>query len=278
MDQPRLNKETITNPELWQLYLDIAPDRLDVMIYSPVEDRSMVTATFQLDPAAQDTAKAVEEIVYDNPLLLADFKRATVVYHTDRFSVMPAQLTDSDITDAVMAIYQPEPQPGSETLSNELPGLDATIHFNMPAELYNFLMRTFNCPRVFHHLAPLAIYFHSSNRLGNTNKTFINIRGNRLDIISFTRDTVMTANTFTFRSDLDAVYYTLAARELNGLDPDEHELLISGDRNAREAITPLLRKYVAYVMPVIFPSIMFKAGGQTAMNSPFELIVTPLCE
>jgi hypothetical protein len=45
----------------------------------------------------------------------------------------------------------------------------------------------------------------------------------------------------------------------------------------REAIMPELRRYINYVMPVIFPSAMFRAGRE-AMNAPFELIVLPLCE
>ena len=61
------------------------------------------------------------------------------------------------------------------------------------------------------------------------------------------------------------------------LDDSNDEMLIAGNNSAREAITTTLREYLAYVMPVIFPSEMFKAG-KDALNAPFDLIVLPICE
>ena len=73
---------------------------------------------------------------------------------------------------------------------------------------------------------------------------------------------------------MDAVYYILASRENLRL-PDTDEIMISGDRTTRAAITPVLRRYVRYVMPAIFPSVMFRAG-RASLSAPFELIVAPL--
>jgi hypothetical protein len=53
--------------------------------------------------------------------------------------------------------------------------------------------------------------------------------------------------------------------------------LVCGDVALREQIMPELRRFVNYVMPVIFPSTMFRAGKE-ALNAPFELILLPLCE
>lgn len=82
---------------------------------------------------------------------------------------------------------------------------------------------------------------------------------------------------FAFREPIDAIYYIMACRDMLKLDAQDNELLIAGDNSLRDAITPTLREYLAYVMPVIFPSSMFKAG-KDAMKAPFDLIVLPLCE
>ena len=87
----------------------------------------------------------------------------------------------------------------------------------------------------------------------------------------------MLANTFSFSDPMDAVYYILACRNRIGLDPHNDELLLSGDASVREKILPMLRTYLARVMPMIFPPQMFKSG-KDAMIAPFDLIVTPICE
>ena len=61
------------------------------------------------------------------------------------------------------------------------------------------------------------------------------------------------------------------------MSPTNDELFITGSTTTRETITPILRKHLSFVMPVIFPSEMFKAGKE-AMKAPFDLIVIPLCE
>ena len=50
---------------------------------------------------------------------------------------------------------------------------------------------------------------------------------------------------------MDAVYYILAARKSLGL-ADIDEIIIGGDRLTRAQVTPVLRRYVRYVMPAIF--------------------------
>lgn len=113
--------------------------------------------------------------------------------------------------------------------------------------------------------------------MGNAGKMYAHIHNNQLDLLSFGKDTLRLANSYAFRDPMDAVYYILACRKMLNLDPGSDEMLIAGDNSVREAITPTLREYLAYVMPVIFPSSMFKAG-KDALNAPFDLIVLPLCE
>jgi hypothetical protein len=55
------------------------------------------------------------------------------------------------------------------------------------------------------------------------------------------------------------------------------EIILAGDPASRAALSPLLRRYVRYVMPAIFPSTMFRAG-RAALRTPFELVVAPLVE
>ena len=270
-----LDKELIKEPRLWRLALRINEKKLHVVLFCSVEDNSLIYREITLDPAAQSLHKALEEAVYDNPLLLSDFERVDCVIESDKFTIIPSEIDDIDLQKKIFT--ETFSTFNGEIITNKLNELNATIMMGVSKDLVNFLRRTFNNPEILHHLTPLCIYFNRKSRLGNAGKMYAYIHENRLDLLAFGKDSLKLANTFNFRDPMDANYYILACRDMLKLDPSSDEMLIAGDNTVREAITPTLREYLAYVMPVIFPSAMFKAG-KDALNAPFDLIVLPLCE
>lgn len=61
------------------------------------------------------------------------------------------------------------------------------------------------------------------------------------------------------------------------LDPMVDEVQLAGSKTTRDSLKPLLRKYVNYVMPVIFPAAAMKLGDD-AIKAPFDLILQSICE
>lgn len=275
MNQGALNRELISEPHLWRLALRIDESALHVVLFCTIEDNSLIYREIVLDKAAPDRLKALEAAVYENPLLLADFAKVDCVVETACFTIVPASITSDEVREKIMTRMFDGFD--GEILANDLPGQNATVLMGLDAEMAGFLRRSFNNPRIHHHLAPLCRYFHGKSRLGNTCKMYAYMRHDRMDVMAFGKDTLSLANTFTYRDPMDAVYYILSCRKMLGLDAVSDELFLSGDNASREAVTPVLRKYIGCVMPVIFPSSMFKAG-KDSMNAPFDLIVLPLCE
>lgn len=274
MNQGTLSRDLISEPQLWRLELRIGKDALHVVLFCTVEDNSLIYREISLDKAAADRLKALEDAVYENPLLLADFAKVDCVVETDCFTIVPASINSDEVREKIMAKMFDGFD--GEIVANDLPGQNATILMGLDAEMAGFLRRTFNNPRIYHHLAPLCRYFHSKSRLGNTGKMYAYMRHDRMDLMAFGKDTLLLANTFIYRDSMDAVYYILSCRKMLGFGFGD-EMFLSGDNASREAIVPVLRKYISCVMPVIFPSSMFKAG-KDSMNAPFDLIVLPLCE
>jgi hypothetical protein len=54
------------------------------------------------------------------------------------------------------------------------------------------------------------------------------------------------------------------------------ELQLSGDKAVRDELMPQLRKYISFVMPIIFPASAMKIG-QDAIKAPFDLILLSQC-
>ena len=243
---------TIERPSLWRLALQVDRDALRAVLWSTVEESTLVHFSVPLNPTFPQ-AKALEEAVYATPVLLSDFGRIDVVVRTDRFLPAPS-------------------------------GLDEDLRIKMLeyCRVLCFLARTFRNPCVTSHIATLSRYFSRRVMLGNSGKLYVHFHQGAdtraADLIAFGTDgrpVLMT--TKEFRTNEDALYYILASMKESGLDLRADEILLCGNASTRDELMPLLRRYASSVMPVIFPSAAFRAGRQ-ALSAPFPLVILPLCE
>ena len=106
---------------------------------------------------------------------------------------------------------------------------------------------------------------------------FLHLDGERMRMCIFGKGRLLMANTFDYRSPDDAAYYVLHAWQSFGFDALADEILLSGEKSRRDQITPLLRKYVNYVIPAIFPAAAMRIGHD-AVRAPYHLILLALCE
>ena len=270
-----LTPDLVSDPRLWRLALALDSDVLNVMAYSIVGELSVIACNIPLT-ATDDHVKSLEDAVYDNQLLLQDFDRIDILIHTDNYIIVPSDVDDEEV---IADLFRHErPSFKGETIANRSEQIGATVVTGVDAKLLGFLRRTFFNPRIMNWIYPQCAYFGDKSRAGNDRKMYAHFRDGRIDITAFSRGKLLMANTFTYRDPMDAVYFIMAARQ--SLDFDQHRdpLLLVGDTNVRDAIVPTLREYVALVMPVIFPSTMSGALRQNAADTPFPLILTPLCE
>ena len=105
-------------------------------------------------------------------------------------------------------------------------------------------------------------------------KTLVNLRPDRTDVVILGDEAPLILNTFRVSDPMDSLYYILAGRQVNGLEPTD-EIFIAGNRRLRNEVGALLRRYVSFVMPAIFPSVMFRAG-KASLGAPFEMILAPV--
>lgn len=269
------------NPEMWNLLLRLSGDALEAVAYSVVEDGSLVRRRFGLGVVQpRQWLGAVEGVIYDNPALLSDFRRVYCVVETREYAVVPTALTETegDQESRLRLLFgEAFPASGLEAVAEPTGMRGATVIAGFTPELRSFIGRTFQRVSMTSHISALCRYTAPRTGQGNKPRMIANIRPSSLDVIVSDGGSLLAANTFSFATDADAVYYLLALRKRLGLDPRSDELLLAGNQQTRERLTPMLRTYVGRVMPMIFPPQMFKAGKE-AMLAPFDLIISPLCE
>lgn len=275
MTTPSALSDKIDRPEIRNLLLRISRSALDVVIYSVVEDNSLIYHRFELDTASPSPLGAIQNIIYDHPAILSDFRRVYCVIETLDYTIVPSQC---ELPEARKLLFDTA-FPGNklEMTAGETGTSNALVLSGMEPELRRFINRTFQRVSIVSHIAALCRYAALNASHGNKVKMMANIRRNSLDVVVTDGRRLLLANTFAYQKPDDAVYYLLATRQRLGLDARNDELILAGDHAAREILTPILRNFVARVMPIIFPPQMFRAG-KDAMLVPFELITLPLCE
>lgn len=276
-----LKPDMIDNPRLFRLNVRIgsATDPVvDFAVYSPNIDNSLIYKSVKCETVDGTISRSsLRDAIYNNPLLLCDFQKISVLVESPEYMIVPGPLAgDTELVERLLRERFDSIGSDAAVIVNSLPGLDAAIVFAVDSAVYNLINRAFNNPPVYSHFYPLLVYFAGLRRTGNRGASFLNVRPGSLDIILFRDDTLDTVRHIPFRSLNDAVYYALSYQAMT---PDnlKGRILISGDRETRMQLVTALKQFVDSVMPVIFPSAIFKLG-RTSMDAPFDLSIMPLCE
>ena len=124
--------------------------------------------------------------------------------------------------------------------------------------------------------APAGVMMANSAVSGNATASIDDLPES-MDVAIYRDGHLQCANTYPFDRVEDAGYYALNAWRTHGLDQLTDELQLMGDGAKRGEITPMLREYVKYVMPAVYPAAAMQLG-RNAMQAPLELILLALCE
>lgn len=264
----------IRHPECWNLIMRLGGNAIKFILYSDEEENSLISRELPLNVIGGDYLKALENCIYDNPVLIQDYKRVAVSVESSRFAVLPKDVCDDDMMNDIMDyMYVGDTE---DRYMCDLSERKTSIAFTIPQGVVPFLQRTFNMPKIVHHLVPLCAYSAVKSEKSGISKMFVHLSDNRMDMCIFRKGELLMTNTFRYRNNEEPSYYILNAWQTYGMDSLADELQLSGDKEVRDSLMPLLRKYVSYVMSIIFPASAMKIG-QDAIKAPFDLILLSQC-
>ena len=261
----------IEHPEAWELLVSIADKQVSYILFTPTVANSLVMGDMAL---IDDTLQALEDAIYDTPLLLNEYKRVTVVVHSQHFVLFPDETADEDCKALLRHAF---PGDDGQVAVCPMPLNGVKIAYLMPQGLQAFLGRTFNYPVLYHHLYPMCEHFKDLHHGDGVSQMFLNLEEERMDLAIYREGQLQCANTYGFANHQDAVFFALKAWRSYGLDQLTDELQLMGDRESCAALSPKLREFVKYVMPAVYPAAAMRLG-RNAMQAPLELILLALCE
>lgn len=260
-----IDKSLVAAPERCRLILDVDESRLGVTVVDPLAPTTPLYREIPLPQApveqriadsAELLVRALEEAVYDNPVLLAGFDRVDVLLRTRRHVLLPATESELD-PESVERLAAATAGCADDTVEwIALPRLSAAspqMVLGADLRLAAFLRRTFDNPHFRHPLDVIAAYGASMSRIRVAGHMLVHVSRTTVDVIVYGEDGVAFANTFAYVAPTDALYFIMAVRNSLELTASD-ELYIAGEAGAREAVTRLLRRFVHFAMPLPSPS------------------------
>ncbi len=265
--------ETIDTSQ-YVLMLRITDNELTYVYYHPAEDDSMVSERIALH-YTDSLSRAVEEVVYERAVLLQSFRRVYVVLPSKHHLLVPSEVATSDDNSVYYKSVYAE---SNETIVEcRMPYTGAVMLSGANEELVRFVYRTFDRPTLLHPLSALCEYFYRKSRMGNQRKVYVHLYNGSADVVCYSREGLLLANSYAYRTANDVAYHVLNVWKQLSLDQRADEVHIAGDGELRKELSTILRNYILTVVPVIFPSNCHVLGS-SAMQIPFDLTALSLCE
>ena len=273
----RLTTDMVSDPAMYRLILAVRPTSLDVVILSRVRENDVIFRHIDFQ-AGSDTLSALEEAVYDNPLLTADFHRIDVMVENNRFFIMASEeATDDEKRRRIAALWPPEQtEDDLQAMENVIEDGRTTFVWAIERRLIQFMRRTWNNPSVHHRLGVLTRYYTLKSHLGNMGKVNVCVWQDKTDVIVSGRDGLLMANTFaTPGGTEDAVYYTMATAQHFDFNMETDRIIVGGESAMRAAFIESARRFVPLTMPEIYPSAINTLTA-SQKDIPYEALLLTL--
>lgn len=211
-----------------RLILRLDERQMSALIVGP-ESVDPVVMAFN-ENLSELSVKAVENAVYDHPLLLSDYASVNIIFSTPEFFIIPE--TAGALAEEIAEAMLPDAAGPRSVLSEKI-GRELLIGYVADADLLHFLQRTFACAQFHHSLSVTANWLLKNAPAGM--HALVN-GDNDIALCSFRTDgSIRYLNRPQPVGPNDCAYYILVAS-----DPDEPVSLMTVNPEMRAAITDII--------------------------------------
>lgn len=216
----------------WRLTLKVSPRELSALILGPQGPERAVIA--HSESLTDSSLENLENVIYDNPLLLSDFEKVNILISTTQRVIIPDGIPE-EADEAIVEAMLPDSEAPRRMISAPLPGAGRIVAA-IDGETLSFLRRTFPDGEITLSMAALVKAVDKMRPADSPINVAFTEPG-ELTVISFDAGGRLTfANRFEVDGASDCAYFILAA-----LGPEAESLSIGGNADLRNETIEQLR-------------------------------------
>lgn len=241
----------ITDTAEWRQIINISEDGIVVYLKNLDNPTMPVQNVFSSiwDSGEETMLRNIENAVYDHPRMLDDFS-TDIIIETPRALWAPtAELDEEGMEETIYtAVY---PAQADDIMTDTLG--DMTCLYSLAGGLNAFMRRTFAGARILCHLTPAVEKFRE--RGGEMPCIYVDIRDKAADFYAFDGKRMLMCAAHAWRDINDIAYHIFNIINVYGLDPGNLQVSLSGRRDEKRELMPMLRRSIAYVMLTMLPKL-----------------------
>jgi hypothetical protein len=175
-----------------------------------------------------------------------DFRNVSVLFGGARFTFIPTALfKEADAQDFFYFNHQPSEK---ETIHiDRLPGYDAVNVFAIPVSLQEAFGKLFEKYTVHHQLSAIMESARLYSSKHSSTPLFIHMHSSSLDIVVLKDRKLQLANSFSFKTVDDAIYYVMMVCEQLAMNPENTEVILAGEVENEHLFTRQLGKFFKHL-------------------------------
>ena len=181
--------------------------------------------------------------------LTAPFQRVNILTVGSRFIFIPTDVFNREEAD--IYFYHNFPMQNNENiLCNIFRKHQFVVAFGMDKSAYDFLQRQYPDAHFYSHISPLIDYFSARCQHEETNRLYVNIRKEAMDVFSFKNNRLYAANSFRCNNNADRLYYLLYFWKTLDFEQEQDELHLYGLTDDQKQFIIELRKFIRKVFVI----------------------------
>ena len=186
----------------------------------------------------------MEQVFRDNKELQQNFKKVTVVYSNELYTVVPEALFDKEkLTDYLK--YNAKLLKNDFIVYDEISQFDLVNIYVPYANINNFFFEQIGS-FTFYHGITLLLQKVLSQKTSTTTLSAL-VRSKSFDLVISQGNNLLLVNTFEYSNAEDFAYHTLFCIEQLKLDTEEVLLKLYGDLKKEDSIFKMLYKFIRNV-------------------------------
>lgn len=242
---------------VWRLSLTVGMGGIEALFFDSVRRVCVpyMRRTWECAPA--DVLGRVEDAVYEDPLLLDDY-RTSILVRPSATLLVPPHMVDEDDRDGNARALDAVDASESKDVWCERIGETMAL-YSTPKGVKDFLARSFLTEDVHHVLKPVVEHFADKAKADGGEKVWVHVGRGLLDLVAFRNGVLLHAGSWQCAEPADAAYFILFAWRALGLDPAQGELCVSGDEGLCRSLMPMLRRHINYVGLTVTATVLGNA-------------------
>ena len=268
---------SIKNTNNYDLFIITGMDRFSFLV-GDSKSNLLALKSYVLDTNNELTA-AIKDVCLEEELLKLPYRSVKIGLINGEHTFIPDRLFNAEDPKAYLASTVSDK--GNKNIHiDRLSALDSRQIYQIDQDLEFCLQQYFPTARLFHILTPLVLGLKQIASHQNGRKVYVYVRDKKAHIFLFEDRNFLFANSFSFKTDKDFIYYTMLVYDQFKLDASEVPLYYSGFILENSQLYHQLYRYIRFLNPVPRP-VFFKYGQQGNTLTEhffFDLYSMKLCE